>query len=290
MPTPPSCLLVRAAPLLLCLGLLSSPAMAADEPVTTQPRWEAGLGVGLLSMADYPGSDKQKGYVLPVPYLVYRGDTIQADRNGLRGKLFDSDRLEVQLSLAASAPVRSNESAARQGMPNLDPTFEFGPEVRWHLYKSDDASNRLDLRLPIRAVYAADRLHVHAIGAVAAPALNLDVRDAIGNGWNLGINTGPLFGSRAYHTYYYGVDQVHATTTRPAYEAGGGYSGLQFTASLSRRSGNYWFGGFVRAQNMRGAVYHDSPLLKKDTSFAAGIAIAYVFAKSSEQVSVKLSD
>ena len=66
-------------------------AVAEEEPL-----WEAGLGVGALSFPDYRGSDERQLYPVPVPYFVYRGDFFKADRDGVRGELFDRDYLEHQ--------------------------------------------------------------------------------------------------------------------------------------------------------------------------------------------------
>jgi outer membrane scaffolding protein for murein synthesis (MipA/OmpV family) len=78
-------------------ALLASSAAAADKPL-----WEFGLGVSAVTFPDYRGSERQRAYLLPLPYLVYRGEILKADRNGLRGVFFDSDRVEFNLSLSAS--------------------------------------------------------------------------------------------------------------------------------------------------------------------------------------------
>jgi hypothetical protein len=69
------------------------------------PLWEAGLGFTGLSLPDYRGSDQQRFYVLPFPYLVYRGDFLRLDSNGLSGWLFHSDRVHLNLSADAAVPV-----------------------------------------------------------------------------------------------------------------------------------------------------------------------------------------
>ena len=68
-------------PILLAflLSLLSPSALAQTE----RPLWEAGLGVTALSFPDYRGSDHQRGYLLPLPYLIYRGQVFRADRDGV---------------------------------------------------------------------------------------------------------------------------------------------------------------------------------------------------------------
>ena len=72
---------------------------------------------------------RARDWVVPVPYVVYRGDILKADREGARAVLFDTERLDFDVSVAATAPTHSSENEARQGMPDLAPTFEFGPNL-----------------------------------------------------------------------------------------------------------------------------------------------------------------
>ena len=74
-------------------------------------------------------------------------------------------------------------------------------------------------------------------------------------GWHLGVLGGPVFADRRYHDYYYGVDAVDATATRPAYRARGGYAGWQALVATSRRIGSAWVGAFVRYDSLDGAVF-----------------------------------
>jgi len=67
-------------PSLMAFCLLA-PAVRAGE----LPRWELGLGLAGLSIPDYRGSDEQRGYLLPLPYVQYRGEIFQIDREGAHG-------------------------------------------------------------------------------------------------------------------------------------------------------------------------------------------------------------
>src|SRR5690606_40394337 len=68
--------------------LLSAPAFALDE----YPLWEAGLGVGALTLPDYRGSDERTNYVFPLPYFIYRGDFLRVDREGAQTLLRSEER------------------------------------------------------------------------------------------------------------------------------------------------------------------------------------------------------
>ena len=170
-----------------------------------QPKWELGLGVGALTTADYVGSDERQQVVLPAPYVVYRGERVQADRGGLRSTLFEAGPLELKLSLSATPPVRTNDNNERKDMPDLDPSFEVGPELRWHIWESASERVAWDVRVPLRFVYAVGDGRVHSIGTAVSPMLSVDVRDVFHQGWKFGLNAGPVFADRSLNDYYYGV-------------------------------------------------------------------------------------
>lgn len=258
-------------PVLTALCLVLPAARAAELP-----RWELGLGLAGLTVPDYRGSDKQRGYLLPLPYVQYRGEIFRIDREGAHGRLFDLERVRLELSVAAGPPARSGNNGARQDMPDIDPTVEAGPSLEIYLTRD----RRWQLQLPWRAVVATDLAHAEGIGWVFAPSLNYRTRN--GNGWGGGVAVGPLYASEEYHDYYYEVTPVFATATRPAYDAPGGYSGSRVTLSASRRFPDFWVGAFARYDALSGAAFEDSPLVKKKSSFMAGVGIAWVLAEANK--------
>jgi outer membrane protein len=270
---------LRAALIVMALG----PTNITLAYCAEQPLWEAGAGLTVLDFPDYRGSDERHTLVLPIPYLVYRGEFLKSDRESVRGEFFHNDRVELYLSVNGSIPVNSRENSAREGMSNLDPTLEIGPSLSVSLMRSDAMS--LKLRFPLRAVFATDLKHFTDEGWVFEPQLNVDFYDRFpGPGWNLGFAAGPLYGNKRYHNYFYGVEPQEATPQRPAYEAGGGYGGFQFIATLSKRFRSYWVGGFVRADTLSGATFENSPLVRQKQSFATGIALSWIFGQSQEMV------
>jgi outer membrane scaffolding protein for murein synthesis (MipA/OmpV family) len=272
---------IRLAAAAICLPALpGAPACHAEQ----RPLWEVGAGLSGLSLPDYRGSSERGAYVLPVPYLVYRGDFLKADRDGLRGLLFDSERVEVNVSLNGSLPGNGDDNPARSGMAELDPTAELGPSVNVHLWKAADRRTKLELRMPVRTgiTVASDP---DRIGWLFAPHLHLVVRDAGGfAGWNLGLQAGPYFQDRDYNAYFYSVPAADATPARPAYTARGGYSGTQVSASLTRRHARYWVCAFVRYDTLAGTVIDDSPLVETRHAVSGGIALSWVFAESAKRV------
>lgn len=253
-------------------------AGAAHAQASDKPLWELGAGAGALVLPHYRGADQSHVWLLPVPYVVYRGELFKADRNGARATLFDGERSELNLSLAASAPTRSDDNRARSGMADLDPTVELGPVWSYTLLRGE--AHRVEVRLPLRAAFTVQSSPRH-IGWVSNPQINLDHRWA---DWNIGLQTGPLFADRRFHAYYYDVTEADAVAGRPAYRSRGGYGGWQATAALSRNFGNYWLGAYVKADQIAGQAMGDSPLVRDRQNLSAGVAFAWIFARSSTRV------
>jgi len=268
---------------MVCTALLSF--FSAAGHAGQFPLWEAGAGVAAINFPDYRGSNERQSYLLPVPYIVYRGDFLKMEDQRVRGLFYRSDKAEIDVSINGSVPVKSQDNQARQGMPDLDPTLEIGPSLNFFLHRSSDKKTKLDLRLPLRAVIATDFSHVKDVGWIFQPNLNVDIKDPLGyRGWKLGLLAGPVFADRRYHQYIYGVDAAYATADRPAYTARGGYAGNQFVAALSKRYPGFWVGSFVKWDTLNGAVFDDSPLIKTKQYFTAGIAVSWVISRSSTMV------
>ncbi|AKU11811.1 outer membrane protein [Azoarcus sp. CIB] len=267
------------------LAVLLAPAFVpAAAPAAEKPLWELGAGLTVLQFPAYRGSDEDRLFVLPVPYVVYRGEFLKADRQGIRGTFFDSDRVELNLSLGASPPVSSDRVKAREGMPDLKPTVEIGPSLDVQLWRSADERLRLRTRLPLRAGFTVEG-SPESTGWQFTPQLNLDWRDPAGlNGWTLGLVAGPVYGDRRQHRYFYTVEANEATPLRPAYDARGGYGGTQVLAALWKRYPGWWIGGFVRYDSLAGAVFEDSPLVKRKDYVAAGFAVTWVLGESTRRV------
>jgi len=266
----------------LLIGLLANDSFAAAE----QPLWEIGAGVSALSFPAYRGSDQRSDFLLPIPYFTYHGNFLKADRHGVRGSLFDSDRVDLTVSLALSPPAGSDDIHARTGMPDLDATFEIGPQIDLTLWRSADRARFVKLLLPLRGAFTVESTP-RDIGWVFHPKLNVDLTDlAALPGWNLGLLAGPLFGDRRQHAYYYSVAPQYATATRPAYAASGGYAGMQYLAALSKRIDRFWVGAFLRYDNLSGARFADSPLVRQKDYWAAGVAVSWIFGESATRVRI----
>jgi outer membrane protein len=261
------------------LGLAWAAAQAKQEPLL-----EFGLGIGAIAFEDYRGSGTTHAYPLPIPYFVYHGKFLKADREGVRGTLFDQDWVELNVSGNATTPVRNDRE--RSGMPDLKSTLEVGPSLDLHLLHSADSHIKFDLRLPLRAAFTVDA-PPQFIGWTFTPRLALDVVDPWGfAGWNAGVLAGPLFADHRYNDYFYSVAPPYARASRPAYQAAGGYAGAQTITALSKRFANFWVGAYIRADSLSGAAFASSPLVRRNSYWSAGIGVAWMIHTSPQMVEV----
>jgi len=267
----------------LLLGiLLPQPAMGEEKPL-----WELGLGAGILYMPDYRGSDESRFYLLPYPYIVYRGGILKIDEQRISGQIFKTDRLLLTVSAFGAVPVKSSKNAARAGMPDLDPTFELGPALKVRITGSNKDNYKLSLNLPVRAFFSTDFSSVHHKGWVFSPRLNFEMRDIIGGtGINFGASAGPLFADSSYTAYFYEVEPSYATASRSIYSAGGGYSGSTLTIGLHKNYKQLIFNIFISADFLHDSVFEDSPLVKSRTSVMSGFNISWVFLRSTQAAAV----
>jgi len=262
----------------MVLSILGVPMYAFADHL---PLWEAGIGFGTIHAPYYRGAKSTKDYALPLPYLIYRGERLSADREGFRGKLFESDKLRLQMSVAGNIPVPSETGGARAGMPGLDPVLEFGPSLHYKIWHNQKDDALLWLKIPLRAAISIGNPILDYQGLVFSPYLQIEKTIHVDTTrWHFRLSTGPTFASEKYHDYFYEVESQYVTTTREEYHGSGGYSGSRVTVTASRSSRHFYVGGFVRYDNLSGAVFENSPLVETKDYFVFGMFFAWVFANS----------
>lgn len=274
--------------LLAFLFLLPGRAFCEEKPPEKPPEkplWEIGVGIGVLQMPDYRGSNESRTYTLPYPYAVYRGDILKVDEQRISGRIFKTDRVLLDFSGYGAVPVDSGDNAARKGMPDLDPTFELGPALKIKLWESKEDKFKLDMSLPVRAFFSTDFSSVHHEGWVFSPRIDIMKGDLIPDtGLSLGISAGPMFADSGYHDYYYSVEPRYATINRHAYSAGGGYSGSTLTMGLGKTYKDFIFNAFISVDFLQGASFEDSDLVKRDISIMSGAGVSWILFKSEKTV------
>lgn len=265
-----------------CLVVCAATALTAAA--SERPLWELAVGAGVVSLPYYRGAESNR--VLPVPFVypVYRGDVLKVDEEGVRGLFFESERARLDLSADGTVPGSDDDVEGREGMPNLDATFQIGPSLEVDLWERRAHAQRLILTLPLRGVFAVDSTPDY-IGLAASPKVTYYRRFRFASRyWRLGLTGGFEVGSDKLHDYFYTVDPQFETPARPSFDAGSGYAGTRFTLSAQGRRGNNWIGMFLRYDNVDGATFDDSPLVRRSGNFSAGIVVGWFVARSQRTV------
>lgn len=278
-----SCFMTKAANRLACCALLIVLGVCAVPAQAAKPLWEAGPGIGLLSLPDYRGSDQRHAYALPFPYFVYRGERLSVDRQGMRAKLFDSDRFHLDASFTGNFSLRSSGNRARAGMPTLYPVLEAGPELVYTIaHARNDRETHIDFRFATRAAFSLGGNQITQRGWTASPYFRISNLDVFGTGFDLTATLGLLYGNAKYHDYLYSVGSEYANGSRAAFNAPGGYAGALSQIASGRRYGNFWIGGYLRFDRLNGASFEESPLVRTRQYTAAGLAFSWIMGASSQ--------
>jgi len=270
--------------LILMVAGLSLMGRAQEELPEEKPLWEIGLFAGAARMPHYRGSDEYKAYILPLPYLIYRGEIVRANRDGIKGVFWSSDQLEAALSLSGTPPVDKNNKA-RKGMPEIGAIVEAGPGIKFFI-ADRESPNPLYLKAGVRAAISVDTDDLGLAYEGLRGNIKLIYRNSTllrEQGVSFGLNAGVDFANRDYHETFYSVDPVYATPSRPAYSVDGGYSGFSLSANAVKKLNARWsLGAYYRWDNQAGAVYADSPLVKTENNHILGVAILCKLFESNE--------
>jgi outer membrane protein len=203
---------------------------------------------------------------------------LRADQSGIGARLVNTDVLEFDVGFAASLPARSNDVAARAGMPDLGTLVEFGPRVRLKL-ADVGTSGRVRAELPLRAVIEG-RGGLRRQGWTLEPRLVYETHGE-NRMWTVDAQLGAVFGDSRINRYFYEVRPEFATLDRPAYSASSGLMLVRTGLFATRRMNpDLRLFGFVRYESYAGAANRDSPLTKRSTGASAGIGFAWTLARS----------
>lgn len=254
-------------------------------PPARLPKYEVGIASGAFRLPDYPASNEVQFRTLALPYVIYRGDFLRADREGgLRGRFFKREYIEFDLSFGAAFPTNSEENEARLGMPGLDWIGEIGPRANIHLVRSPRA--RLDLQIPVRWVFSTNFKNLISRGWILSPEFDLRLLLSEKYELGMGLSSGPVWTTESLQDYFYEVDPKFATSSRPAYEAASGYLGWRSSVSLSKT----FFDDFiafvgVSQSNYSRAKNKNSPLFRDPMTESYFFGLAWVVYRSDEQTS-----
>lgn len=247
-----------------------------------QPLWEIGaVGVGVSQQA-YPGASENVHRGLALPYVLYRGEFLRADRETAGLRAFKTPNMEIDIGVAGSFGARSDDVDARQGMPRLGTLVEFGPRLKWKLGQ-DSAGGLWRLELPLRGVFDLSDDASHR-GMSFEPRL-LYQRRASG-GWFYATSVSAIVADKRLAQTFYGVAPAYAAAGRPSYEAQGGLVAWRLGATVSHTLSRDWRAfGFGRIDSVSGAANESSPLVKKTHGASLGLGLSYTWMRSERSAS-----
>lgn len=266
------------------LALLASLAMqqasfAGQEQAPADTEWDLGLGVAGFSYYLYPGAANTNSFLLPAPYFTYRSPEFEIDR-GIKSFIYNSETIVIDISADFNLPVKSSETVARQGMPDLDFMLQLGPSIEFLLNDARESYFDARFELPVRLALTTDFSSVDTIGFVLEPRFSFAHRRQGKHGIDHKLTVGLRFATDEFLAYYYDVEQVYATADRARYQTAAGFAGSLLKYRISYRDNDLVYYLFARYQSLRGAVFEDSPLVVKQDYGFFGLGFAWVFASN----------
>ena len=268
----------RLAGALALVFIVGAPAVAEDDSSAAKPLFEFGIAAGGGYLPDYPGAGESRFQGIALPSLTYRGTFLRSDEKGLlRGRLVNTDSVELDISMAGSFAAESDDNDARRGLPDLDYLGELGPRLQITLARAvRDA--KIDFELPVRAVFSTDFSDLRYRGILTAPEIAYQHDDFGGVGLKLKLGLAASFATQELMEYFYEVEPRFATPSRRAFAARSGYLGTRLQLSGLQPLGPRWrLFLAVRGDSHHGAANEKSPLLRERLTWAAGAGLIWSF-------------
>ena len=272
---------LRAATALLPL-LLAAPVLAQTPAGPELPLWEIGaVGFGVSQQA-WPGASEHVRRALVLPYVIYRGKYLRADRDNVGVRVVNKERYELDVGFAGAFGSRASDTEARRGMPELGTLVEFGPRLKWNL-DAEPGDGRLRADVALRGVFdLSDRLRYK--GLSLEPRLVYERRGV--GGWRYGAGVGPLLGNARLADTFYGVAPAYALPDRPAYAAKAGLIAWRLGVNASRElTPDLRLFLVARVDSVADAANRASPLVRQTHGGSVGVGLSYTFARSSQRAS-----
>ena len=246
---------------------------------------DLGIGAFALSIPDYPGSNEQSNYIVPMPYIYYRDDKVAVDRQGITSSLWQHNNIYFDLSASAGIPAKSKNNRARSGMPDIDWTFGLGTSLKYYWQGDPLAKNTFYSEVFARKVIATDFSSLDNIGWHSGFSTTIE-RDSSVLGyaakWSTKININ--VNSDKYLDYYYGVQSQYQTSQRNTFASRSGYAGADISSGVMIKLPSFWVGGFVKYYSFKHSEQIHSPLLTDNQGWAVGIGLLWIFYNNKESL------
>lgn len=271
------------ATLLACCATAAAQDQAAEsDEKDPGALWEWRIAAFGRYGPSYPASKETQVNVVPLPIPIYRGKFLRLfedSENPIRGKVFERDRIKLDLDFDLTFPADSDEIDARTGMPDLDLLLQVGPELDLQFLPGGFWKGDWHLALQGRGALSFDALDPSWRGLTFSTEFRYISQVTSRDEFKFRIT--PTFATSEYMKYYYQVDPQFATPLRPAFDAKGGYLGTDFTVNWNRQFTeklSVWFG--ARLGVYAGAKNKNSPLFTDDVTPSLYAAFMYKFWES----------
>jgi outer membrane protein len=269
---------ITVSNILLSLAFFCSVnSIAQESPQILE--WELGAGFAGFDIPLYVGSSKNKQYLFPVPHAKLWSRYLEIDDN-VRGFFYTSPKIRLDISADLGIPVSSDDSDARQGMPNLNTVLQFGPSLEITLSGSRRGKDELRLELPIRAAIATDIKNTENIGWIFEPRVTYEKRRKNKHGLSYSATLGLQYSTRDYHAYYYDVESQFVTPVRTFFKSDKGYSGVITDIVATWREGKIIYWTYLRYHGLNNTAFENSPLVEEKNYYLIGAGVTWVLAQS----------
>ena len=207
---------------------------------------------------------------------------IRSDQEGfIRTRLFRNLRFEFDVSFSGSLPAKSRDNLARQGMPDLNWLFEYGPQVKIQ-FMDPRNPNQLTLKIPLRFLSETDFQYTRFVGSIFNPKLSYSRRQFPFQRGIFSLTLGATYASQAVNEYFYNVKPEFVTAERAAYSAKAGRMDNYLSILQGFVVGDaFWFAS-ASFSSFDTSANIDSPLLQDRSTQSYSLGVAISLYKSAE--------
>lgn len=250
--------------------------------LSAKPLFEIGVGAFILDLPYYPGSENNKIVVAPIPIFIYRGEFFRANRDGsVQGRLFNSEKLELNISLNGTFPSNGDDNSARAGMPDLDGLIEIGPSLKYYI--SRNLKKSIYLSLPLRYAISSDFKEFSSRGITVGSYISTKFRDIFSLNDYVSFNAGLRYANKQLMDYYYTVEKDYSTITRPTYYAKGGLFKYSISSGFNHKfTKDFWLYGAASYSMYYGTANENGPLLRRKSTLTFLVSLYWNIYKSKE--------
>lgn len=241
-------------------------------------RLDLGVGLGYTQIPHYIGAAQKHQYLIPYPYVYYKSDKIEFNRNALNASLWQHEKWLVDWSASGNLALDSDDNQLRKDMDDLAWVLEFGPALRYFWLGDKESDDSFSAIFAIRHGIGFDKLDLEHVGFLFEPGLRYQAHYQVSN-WQLKLTASwqLVYADQNYNSYYYSVGADQVTENRGFYQADSGLNSQRLSLGLTASQGDWWYGAFLRYNDLASSSVKDSPLVAKERDWMVGLAATRIF-------------